>query len=145
MASRPCASDRRIPSGWRMARRSITECTRSPHIDAHQYEGRPVGRKAPFTPEEVRAIRVRLPMEKRARGLALFDLRVDSRRWGCDFFALRVRDLQHGGQLAPRAIVTERKTGPPVQFEFTSPKREAVQLVSGEHARNVPPGRTSGV
>jgi integrase len=46
---------------------------------------------------------------------------------GCDLVALKVRDIQHGAQIAPRAIITQHKTGRPVQFEITPPTREAVQ------------------
>jgi hypothetical protein len=90
-------------------------------------KGKLVGQKAPFKPKDVWAMRARLQQEHRTRELALLILGIDSKLRGCDLVASRVRDLQHGGQLAPRAIVTQHKTGRPVQFEITPPTRAAVQ------------------
>jgi len=39
---------------------------------------------------------------------------------------LRVRDIAHGGQVLTRAMVVQRKTQRPVQFELTEPTRVAV-------------------
>jgi len=90
-------------------------------------KGKLVGQKAPFKPKEIWAIRVRLQMGERARELALFNLGIDSKLRACDLTALRVRDISHGDQIASRAIVLQRKTQRPVQFEITAPAREAVQ------------------
>lgn len=46
---------------------------------------------------------------------------------GCDLVKLKVRDICHGDQLAPRAIVVQQKTQRPVQFETTQPTRDTVQ------------------
>ena len=46
---------------------------------------------------------------------------------GCDLFALRVCDVAQGGRVAARAIVMQRKTRRPVQFELTEQTRQAVQ------------------
>jgi integrase len=89
-------------------------------------KGKLVGQKAPFRPKDVWAMRARMAQEHRTRDLALLNLGIDSKLRGCDLVALRVRDLQHGGQLAPRAIITQHKTGRPVQFEITPPARDAV-------------------
>jgi integrase len=62
----------------------------------------------------------------RAR-LALFSLGIDSKLRGCDLVTLKVRDVCHGDQVAPRAIVMQHKTQRPVQFEITKGTREAVQ------------------
>ena len=72
-------------------------------------------------------MRAQMQQTHRSRDLALLNLGIDSKLRGCDLVALRVRDLQHGGQLAPRAIITQHKTRRPVQFEITPPTREAVQ------------------
>ncbi len=90
-------------------------------------KGKLVGQKAPFKPKEIWAIRVRLQMAERPRELALFNLGIDSKLRACDLTALRVRDICHGGQVASRSIVLQRKTQRPVQFEITAPAREAVQ------------------
>jgi len=73
------------------------------------------------------AIRVRLQMEERLRELTLFNLSFDSKLRGCDLVPLRVRDVCHGERVATRAMVMQRKTQCPVQFEITSPTREAVE------------------
>ncbi|MDR7334538.1 tyrosine-type recombinase/integrase [Roseateles asaccharophilus] len=90
-------------------------------------KGKFVGQKAPFKPQEIWAVRVRLQMEGRVRELALFNLGIDSKLRGCDLVALRVRDVSHGEQMATRAIVMQHKTQRPVQFEITQATRDAVQ------------------
>ena len=103
------------------------ECTTSPHTHAPWNKGKLVGQKAPFKPQEVWAIRVRLQMESRARELALFDLGIDSKLRACDLVKLRVRDVCHGDRVASRATVMQQKTQRPVQFEITPSAREAVE------------------
>jgi integrase len=90
-------------------------------------KGKIVGQKAPFKVKDIWALRVRLQAQGRIRELALFNLGIDSKLRGCDLVGLRVRDVCHGGQVATRAIVLQRKTQRPVQFEITSAAREAVQ------------------
>lgn len=89
-------------------------------------KGKLVGPKAPFKLKEIWAIRTRLHMAGRARDLALFDLGIDSKLRGCDLVKLRVRDICHGDQIAPRAIILQQKTQRPVQFEIMPATREAV-------------------
>ena len=86
-------------------------------------KGKLVGQKAPFKPKDVWAMRARMQQEHRSRDLALLNLGIDSKLRGCDLVALKVRDIQHGGQIAPRAIITQHKTGRPVQFEITPATR----------------------
>ena len=102
------------------------ECTNSPHTHAPWNKGKLVGQKAPFKPQEVWAIRVRLQMESRARELALFDLGIDSKLRACDLVKLRVRDVCHGDRVASRATVLQQNTQRPVQFEISPATREAV-------------------
>lgn len=90
-------------------------------------KGKIVGQKAPFKPKDIWALRVRLQMQNRVRELALFNLGIDSKLRGCDLVALKVRDVCHGDQLAPRATVVQQKTHRPVQFEITQTTRDAVQ------------------
>jgi integrase len=87
--------------------------------------GKLVGQKLPLKLKEIWAIRIRLQMECRARELALFNLAIDSKLRGCDLVALRVCDVTQGGRVIPRAIVMQRKTHRPVQFEITEPTRDA--------------------
>ena len=56
----------------------------------------------------------------------MFNLAIDSKLRGCDLVDLRVRDVAHENQVLPRAMVTQRKTQRPVQFELTEPTRESV-------------------
>src|SRR5688572_14739285 len=66
-------------------------------------------------------------MENRVRELALFNLGIDSKLRGSDLVGLKVRDVCHGEQVASRAVVVQRKTQRPVQFEITAATRDAVQ------------------
>lgn len=90
-------------------------------------KGKIVGQKAPFKLKDIWAIRVRLQLDHRTRELALFDLGIDSKLRSCDLLKLRVSDVCHGNQVAARATVIQQKTQRPVQFEITSPTREAVR------------------
>ncbi|WP_291510634.1 hypothetical protein [Acidithiobacillus sp.] len=57
-------------------------------------------------------------MASRIRDLALLDLAIDSKLRGCDLVVLRVSDVAHWVILLRRAIVPQRKTQRPVQFEI---------------------------
>ena len=76
--------------------------------------------------KEIWAIRIRLQLDHRNRELALFNLAIDSKLRGCDLIGLRVRDVVQGSHVANRAIVMQKKTQRPVQFEITEQSREAV-------------------
>lgn len=90
-------------------------------------KGKLVGQKAPLKLKDIWAIRIRLQHGHKIRDLALFNLAIDSKLRACDLVKLRVSDVSHGGQIATRAIVMQKKTGRPVQFEITRSTREAVQ------------------
>ena len=89
-------------------------------------KGKLVGQKPPLKLKEIWAIRIRLQLTKRVRDLAMFNLAIDSKLRGCDLVNLRVRDVTHGNQIAPRAIFMQQKTQRPVQFELTEPTRDSV-------------------
>lgn len=89
-------------------------------------KGRVTGQKPPLKPREVWAIRVRLQISNRNRDLALFNLAIDSKLRGCDLVHLRAEDVMQGDQVRTRALVSQRKTGAPVQFEITEQARAAV-------------------
>lgn len=89
-------------------------------------KGKLVGQKAPLRLKDIWAIRVRLQLAGQRRDLALFDLAIDSKLRACDLVTLRVRDIAHGERVSPRAIVMQRKTQQPVQFEITEQTREAL-------------------
>lgn len=100
-------------------------------------KGKLVGQKAPLKPKDIWAIRIHLQNARRPRDLAMFNLAIDSKLRGCDLVNLRVRDVTHGNQVLSRAMVVQRKTRRPVQFELTEPTRAAVATWI-EHARLKP-------
>jgi len=89
-------------------------------------KGKLLGQKPPLKLKEIWAIRVRLQLDHRNREPALFNLAIDSKLRGCDLVGLRVHDVVPGSHVAARAIVMQRKTQRPVQFEITEQTREAV-------------------
>jgi len=91
-------------------------------------KGKLLGQKPPLKLKEIWAIRSRLQLEHRARDLALFNLAIDSKLRGCDLVALRVNDVVQGSHVASRAIVMQKKTQRPVQFELTEQTRDAVDV-----------------
>src|SRR5436305_2058024 len=89
-------------------------------------KGKLLGQKPPLKLKEIWAIRIRLQLDHRVRELALFNLAIDSKLRGCDLVGLHVRDVFQGSHVAPRAIVMQKKTQRPVQFEITEQTRDAV-------------------
>ena len=89
-------------------------------------KGKLVGQKAPLRLRDIWAIRVRIQLTEKIRDLALFNLAIDSKLRACDLVTLRVRDIAHGGHVSPRAIILQRKTQRPVQFEITEQTRTSV-------------------
>lgn len=89
-------------------------------------KGKLVGQKPPLKPKDIWAIRIHLQNAHQVRDLAMFNLAIDSKLRGCDLVNLRVRDITHGNQILNRAMVVQRKTQRPVQFELTEPTRSAV-------------------
>ena len=87
-----------------------------------------VGQKPPLKPKDIWAIRIYLQNAHAVRDLAMFNLAIDSKLRGCDLVGLRVRDVTHGPQILPRAMVIQKKTQRPVQFELTEPTRAAVTV-----------------
>lgn len=89
-------------------------------------KGRQLGQKPPLKPKEIWSLRIRLQLADKARDSALFNLAIDSKLRGCDLVALRVRDVYQGNVVSSRAIVMQRKTHRPVQFEITDATREPI-------------------
>ena len=89
--------------------------------------GRLVGQKPPLKRKDIWAVRVRLQLDGRKRDLALFNLAIDSKLRGCDLVAIKITDIWSGEGVASRAIVVQKKTGRPVQFEITEPTRDAIK------------------
>jgi integrase len=102
-------------------------------------KGRLIGQKAPLKLKEIWAIRIRLQLADETRDLALLNLAIDSKLRGCDLVSLRVCDIAQGKSIFPRAMVTQRKTHRPVQFEIIEQTRQSVaawiekaQLISAQ-------------
>jgi integrase len=89
-------------------------------------KGKLVGQKAPLKLKEIWAIRIRLQVDAKHRDLALFNLAIDSKLRASDLLKLKVSDVSQGNQVASRAMVMQKKTGQPVQFEITKQTRQAV-------------------
>src|SRR5437899_893140 len=89
-------------------------------------KGKLLGQKPPLKLKEIWAIRIRLQLDHRTRELPLLNLAIDSKLRGCDLVALRVHDVAQGSHVANRAIVMQKKTQRPVQFELTEQTRDAV-------------------
>jgi integrase len=83
--------------------------------------GRKIGAKRALKQKEVWAIHFWLEQEGRLRDRALFDLAIDSKLRGCDLVRVRIGDLVTGDAIRERALVVQRKTGRPVQFEILEP------------------------
>lgn len=88
--------------------------------------GRKLGAKRALRPQQVWAIRFWLDQKRRVRDRAMFDLAIDSKLRGCDIVKIRISDLVSGGRVRSRAIVVQRKTGRPVQFELLEPARASI-------------------
>ena len=60
-------------------------------------------------------------IERRSRGLAMFNLAIDSKLRGCDVVVLKVEDVAPNGYPIDRATIRQRKTGRPVKFDYLLP------------------------
>ncbi len=96
-----------------------------PHLAWNK--GRLLGQKRPLRPKDVWAIRIRLQLEGRKRDLAMFNLAIDSKLRGCDLVQLQTTDVCLGDRVRDRAVVIQKKTKRPVQFELTDQTRSSVQ------------------
>lgn len=97
-----------------------------------------VGQKRPLLPRQVWSIRVRLEMSGSARDLALFDLAIDSKLRASDLVRLRTEDICSGTFVRDRGVVTQLKTGRPVQFEITEVTRQSVERLLANSNSTIP-------
>ena len=86
-----------------------------------------VGSKRPLRPRDIWAIRFFLDEHRRTRDRALFDLAIDSKLRGCDLVRLKIGDVMSAGVIRNRAIIIQRKTGRPVQFEIMTDARRSLE------------------
>ena len=103
--------------------------------EQNRKQGAPRGQKRPFRPREIWAIRARLEMLDEIRNLALLNLAIDSKLRGCDLVRLKVSDVFSAGSVRERAMVIQKKTSRPVQFEIT--KLTATSLVTHVQKSNL--------
>jgi hypothetical protein len=52
-------------------------------------KGKLIGAKPPLLARHVWSIRTRLQIERRTRDLAMFNLAIDSKLWGCDLVSMK--------------------------------------------------------
>ena len=90
------------------------------------HDRRVLGPKLPLKLKEIWGVRIRLQLAGDIRGLALFDLGLDSKLRGCDLVKLRLSDVTVGQSIRSRCVVVQQKTGRPVQFEITDACRESL-------------------
>lgn len=88
--------------------------------------GKKVGTKRPLKKRQVWEIRFLLDHHRRMRDRALFDLAIDSKLRGCDIVKMKICDLVSGGSIRHRAIITQQKTGRPVQLEIMADARSSL-------------------
>lgn len=88
--------------------------------------GRLTGQKPALKMKEVWSIRACLELKRHVRDLALFNLAIDTKVRGCDLVRLKVNDVAAGSEIRSRAVIVQKKTGRPVQFEITEQTRNAV-------------------
>jgi integrase len=101
-------------------------------------KGRLVGQKPALKLKEIWSIRIRLQIAGQPRDLAMFNLAIDSKLRASDLVSLRVDDVALGAYIRAWAVVMQRKTGRPVQFELTEQTRDAV--LAWLQARGLRPG-----
>ena len=90
-------------------------------------KGKIIGQKLPLKLKDIWAIRIRLQLADEIRNLALFNLAIDSKLRACDLVSLRVCDVTQGCAVVQRAIVMQKKTQRPVQFEITDQTQLAIR------------------
>lgn len=90
-------------------------------------KGKSVGQKRPFKQPDVEAIRAALESESRIRELAMFNLAIDSKLRASDLVKMKVEDISIRGRVRDRALVVQKKTGKPVQFEIVQKTQNALE------------------
>jgi integrase len=95
--------------------------------------GKLTGQKPALKMKEVWSIRARLELRKLVRDLALFKLAIDSKLRGCDLVRIKIDDVAAGGEVKARAIIVQKKTRRPVQFEITEQTRAAIGALMRRH------------
>ena len=91
-----------------------------------EYKGKLIGQKSPLKRKDIWTLRVKLELTpKHERGLAMFNLAIDSKLRASDLVKLKVKDISVGERILKRAMIIQQKTALPVQFEITKLTRDA--------------------
>ena len=88
-------------------------------------KGKLIGQRPALKLQEVWAIRIRLQTSGNLQELALFNLAIDSTLRSCDLVRLKVSDIFNMSSICTRAMVLQRKTQVPVQFEMIPSARDS--------------------
>lgn len=88
--------------------------------------GKQVGAKRALKIRQIWSIRFFLDREGRMRDRALFDLAIDSKLRGCDLVQIKIGTLVAGAAIRARSMVTQQKTGRPVQLEISTDARASL-------------------
>jgi integrase len=87
-----------------------------------------IGPKPPLKLMEILAIRIRLQLLGKVRDLAMFNMALDSKLRGSDLVRLSFDDVATGFEVKSRAVIIQKKTMRPVQFEITETTRHSVKV-----------------
>jgi integrase len=101
--------------------------TQQTQMSAPWNKGKLLGQKSPLSLQEIWSIRTKLQNGNNPRGLALFNLALDSKLRACDLLKLRVSDVSNGATINTRAMVLQQKTGRSVQFEITQKTGKSIE------------------
>ncbi|KAA0180821.1 integrase [Cupriavidus gilardii] len=91
--------------------------TATPRVPSNK--GNLADQKWPLKLKEIWAIRIWQLMSANTRGLALFNLAIDSESRARDQTRLRIEDICQGGPAAAKSSATQQTARRPVQFEIT--------------------------
>lgn len=85
------------------------------------------GKMAPFTREQLGAIRTTLQNQLKLRDLALFNTGIDTMLRGGDLVSLRVRDVLEAGNIRETFTWQQEKTGMPVHCSLGDATRKSLR------------------
>ena len=101
--------------------------------------GKVVGKKRPFSAEQVQMIRYALDQRGDVRGLAIFETALSTMLRSSDLLALTVGDVMDGAGVATAFEVRQQKTGgPAVKCSLSERARKALEAYLAEEGLTVP-------
>ena len=107
-------------------------------------KGKAVGKKRPFTPEQIGQIRYALKAREDRFGLALFETALSTLLRSVDLLSLTVGDVVSQGAVVTEFSIMQRKTGKAHKVELSDPARAAIKnlLELDDAPALLPPGRS---